>query len=453
MDVLTALRRRTLGAARRVRKLVRRQTAPAPTRASPEEASAALFVGHTRFSVHQFGSRYFNATREGQAGAGFTEDQYTAWLYSDERLNPRTEIFTQLSLPQLAEAAKDFNVVHYVSYSPSLPQRHKDALLAAAERYDFLELNETERTVSSTPVNSLIRRAAQKHGFESGAIGVYRLDDDDVLSVNYFHLMAPYVRSSHIGWWASQGRGVAGIRVGDEYVYVRDYYYPKSAFGPLCIAGYDQGDVTHTRAPKHTIMDHTNPTILDSREPAYFHIRHRGQDSTLGGKPMPFYPEAMMRIRSQGPADLKQVQTLFPLLADKLHLTPGREQEATDVASSPFTVTQEPVTFGWEQPGSIALRLELEEGRKLTPQQVRVLFSTEQDEGCEYSPEQEREFFAAAKVQSEHRGYWTWMPHQSTGLGHLLVIEPPEGVQVKSLSLQAEHGETLDILRLTAYPL
>lgn len=453
MNALTALRRRALSAARRAGKLVRRQTVPARTGVNPEEESTALFVGHTRFSVHQFGSRYFNATREGQAGAGFTEDQYTAWLYSDERLNPRTEIFTQLSLPQLAEAAKDFNVVHYVSYSPSLPQKHKDALLAAAERYDFLELNETERTVSSTPAKSLIRKAAHKHGLTSGPIGVYRLDDDDVLSVNYFHLMAPYVRSSHIGWWASQGLGVAAIRVVDEYVYVRDYYYPKSAFGPLCIAGYDEGEVTHTQAPKHTIMDHTNPTILDSREPAYFHIRHRGQDSTLGGKPLPFYPEAMMRIRSQGPADLTQVRTLFPLLADKLHLTPGREQQAADLAPSPLTVGQEPVTFGWEQPGSIALRIELPEGKRLTPQQVRVHFSTEQDEGCEYSAQQEREFFAAAKVQSEGRDYWTWMPHQSTGLGYLLVIEPPEGVQVKSLSLQTEQGESLDILRVTAYPL
>lgn len=453
MTALTALRRRVLKAARGVKRRLQRQRPASVATATPETRSDTLFVGHTRFSVHQFGSRYFNATREGSDGVGFTEQEYTDWLYSDERMNPRTEIFTQLSLPQLAQAAEDFNVVHYVSFSPSLPKKHKDALVAAAERYDFLELNETDKTVSSTPTRNLIRKAAQKHGLESGPVGVYRLDDDDVLSVNYFHLMAPYVRESHIGWWASQGLGIAAIRVGDDFVYVRDYYYPKSAFGPLCIAGYDHGDVTHTQAPKHTIMDHSNPTILDSREPAYFHIRHRGQDSTLGGKPMPFYPEAMLRIRSQGPADLNQVRALFPLLADKLQLTPGREQEATELIGSDTTLGDEPLTFDWDRAGAVALCIELADGKKLNPQQLRVSFSTAQDGTSEISSDQEQEFFTASKVEPASDGYKVWVPHQSTGFGHLLVIEPPQGVQVKTLRLEPPSGEPLIIHQATAYPL
>lgn len=455
MSALTLLRDRSLSAVRRAKNALRRKSLLAIPQVSPDEAATVLFVGHTRFSVHQFGSRYFNATREGEAGAGFTEEQYTDWLYSDERMNPRTEIFTQLSVPQLALAARDFNVVHYVSYSPSLPAKHKNALISAAAQYDFLELNETDDTVSSTPTKALIRKAAKKHSLTTGPIGVYRLDDDDVLSVNYFHLMAPYVRSSHIGWWVSQGLGVAGIRLDDELVYVRNYYYPKSAFGPLCIAGYDRGEVTHTQAPKHTKMDHSNPTILDSREPAYFHIRHRGQDSTLDGKPAPFYPEAMTRIRSEGPADIPQVQRLFPLLAERLSLTPGKETQAMGLVSGPLAVGEEGVAFAAEHPGSVAFCVELSEGKKLTPRQMRISFSTEAEDGSTRSKEQEREFFSAANVQadSESGDYWAFVPHQSTGLGHVLAVEPPQGVRVKNVRLQATQGADIEIMRVTAYPL
>lgn len=453
MNALSTLRRRALGVARRARQAIRRPESPAATAVSSEAASKTLFVGHTRFSVHQFGSRYFNATRDGDAGAGFSEDQYTHWLYSDERMDPRTEIFTQLSLPQLAQAAEDFHVVHYVSYSPSLPEKHKKALRQAARTYDFLELNETKKTVSSTPTKSLIRKAAQKHHFTSGPIGVYRLDDDDVLSVNYFHLMAPYVRRSHIGWWVSQGLGIAAVRFGEDFVYARDYYYPKSAFGPLCIAGYDQGEVSHTQAPKHTVMDHTNPTILDSREPAYFHIRHRGQDSTLGGKPTPFYPEAMMRIRSEGPADLDQVRPLFPVVADRMRLTPGRDEDAVTFDPGSVTATSEPVSYLWEKPGALALRVELPDRVKLKQRQLKVRFSTTQDAACQYSKEQEQEFFAAAKVASDDGEYSTWVPHQSTGLGHILFLEPPQGVRITNLRLHTDQHEPPTIQRVTAYPL
>lgn len=450
---MTALSTFTRRALSRVRRAIRPTEEPAPAAPAAQPSSDVLFVGHTRFSVHQFGSRYFNATRDDDAGAGFTEEQYTEWLYSDERMDPRTEIFTQLSLPQLEQAAENFNVVHYVSYSPSLPQRHKDALRDAAEAYDFLELNETDKTVSSTPTKRLIRSAAEKHGLSSGPIGVYRLDDDDVLSINYFHLMAPYVRRSHIGWWVSQGLGVAALRVDDLFVYARDYYYPKSAFGPLCIAGYDRGEVTHTKAPKHTVMDHSNPTILDSREPAYFHIRHRGQDSTLGGKPVPFYPEAMMRIRSEGPADLESVSKLFPLLADRLRLTPGKEEDATTLGAAALVAGSEPVTHTWDRAGALALRLELPDGRKLSPRQVKVIFSTAQDEHCDCSPEQEKEFFAAAGVESTPEGYSAWVPHQSTGLGPILIIEPPQGVRITSLRLHTDSAKHVHIEQLSAYPL
>ncbi|WP_460681773.1 glycosyltransferase [Nesterenkonia populi] len=416
-------------------------------------AASPLFVGHTRFSVHQFGSRYFNATREGDAGAGFSEEEYTAWLYSDERLNPRIEIFTQLSLPQLAQAAEGHNVVHYVSFSPSLPERHKSALKKAATEYEFVELNETTRTVSSTPAKSLIRAAAEKHGLTNGPVGVYRLDDDDVLSVNYFERMAPYVKKSHIGWWVSQGLGLAAIRLGQDLIYAREYYYPKSAFGPLCIAGYDRGEVSHIKAPKHTIMDQTNPTILDSREPAYFHIRHRGQDSTLGGTPTPFYPEAMMRIRSAGPADLKQAAELFPLLAHHARHAPGREEESVKLTSSALTLGDEPAEFAWGRPGSVALRLELPGKNSLKPRQVRVTFATAPVDDSAPSAEEEREFFANAGVHFENGLYSTHVPFQKTGLGHVLPLEPPEGVQINDLALTAEGKPDVEVLEVTAYPL
>lgn len=429
-------------------------TPPAQETSSGVESGKprALFIGHTRFSVHQHGSGYFNATRDAQAGAGFTEDEYTSWLYSETRLAPRTEIFTSLSLPQLSLAARDHDVVHFVSYSPSLPSHHQRALKQAAEEYSFLRLNETTRPVNSTPSRKLVEQVLAERDHGSRPFGVYRLDDDDLLSVRYFNQMAPYVTARHVGWWVSLGTGFSAIRVEGKYAYARELYYPKSAFGPMAIAAVDQdGDIKNLSAPKHTVMDKFNPTILDSREPAYFHIRHESQDSTVKGSIAPFYPEAMSRILGEGPADLTSVAELFPVLAGLVGHEPGSPESGVALCTEPLSLSREAVSFEWPHHGPFSLVLSPAEGSRVNANQIQVRLTIE----ATAEDEETSKFFAQGRFRHSERDgtYWTYMPHKTSGFGHVLPIEPPKGVSVSKITLITSRRDQVDLDAVTAYPL
>lgn len=429
---------------------------PGPAQETPEAVESGkpktLFIGHTRFSVHQHGSGYFNATRDADAGAGFTEDEYTSWLYSETRLAPRTEIFTTLSLPQLALAARDHDVVHFVSYSPSLPAHHQQALKEAAEKHPFLRLNETTKPVNSTPSRKLVEEALAERNQGSRPFGVYRLDDDDLLSVRYFDQMAPYVTPRHVGWWVSLGTGFSAIRVDGKYAYTRELYYPKSAFGPMAIAAVNRdGEIENLSAPKHTVMDKFNPTILDSRQPAYFHIRHESQDSTVKGSIAPFYPEAMSRILGEGPADLAQVSELFPVLSGLAAHEPGAPDSGVALAAEPLSLSRDAISFDWTHEGPLALVLTPAEQGRLGANQVQVRLTV----GETAEDEETSKFFTQGRFRHSDRDgtYWTYMPHKTSGFGHVLPIEPPKGVSVSKITLITSRKDQVDLDSVTAYPL
>lgn len=430
---------------------------PSGSAVADRPSGRTLFIGHTRFSVHQHGSAYFNATRGSELGAGFTEDEYTTWLYSETRLAPRTEIFTTLSLPQLALAAEHHDVLHYVSYSPSLPEHHKEQLKAAAQKYSFLRLNETTKPVNSTPSRTLVNQALAERDHGTGPFGVYRLDDDDLLSVRYFDQMAPYVTPGHVGWWVSLGTGFSAIRMNGRYAYTRDLYYPKSAFGPMAIAARDAaGTIANLSAPKHTVMDKFNPTILDSREPGYFHIRHESQDSTVKGSVAPFYPEAMTRILGEGPADLHQVAELFPVLNNQTTLEPGPEAHGLLLSDGPLTLSREVVSYDWDVDGPLALVVEPSEDTRIRANQVQVRLTVASTTETEVDHKGGvMQFFSQGKFKHSERDgtYWSYIPPKTSGFGHVLPIEPPRNVKITKITLITSKSESVQVNSVRAYPL
>lgn len=413
-----------------------------------------LFIGHTRFSVHTYGSGQFNATRDASQGVGFTEAEYTSWLYDDRRLGPRMEIFTRYSLPQLARASEACHLVHYVSYSPSLPERYKTRLRKAAEDYEFLEINETSGTVSSFPPRKLIGEVVKKFNPASGVYGVYRLDDDDILSVNYFDQMAPYVTPEHRGWWVSLGSGVAAINDGSCHVFARKHYRPKFALGLLYVGGVtDGGEVDPIRVRKHTVVDKYAPTIIDSRDAAFFHLRHEGQDSSLDAKVKPFYAEAYANLRGGDPADLDVVRANFPYLSDVVSVSPGQARRIIPLSGATELEKTEK-EFGWDRHGAMVLQVELTD-TGVKPQEVRVQLQVESDNGSPVDALECRKFFSAAKIHwsPEDDFYWAWMPSYDTGVGIILPIEPPASVKITGLAISARRGRVIPVASISGYEL
>ena len=94
-----------------------------------------MFVGHTRFSLFVPDSASWRASNE---HTGFSEDEYRDYLYDHARLALRTDIFLNHTVPTLAKAAEGFDVKHVVSFSESLPQKFKEQLQEAADKFNVL---------------------------------------------------------------------------------------------------------------------------------------------------------------------------------------------------------------------------------------------------------------------------------------------------------------------------
>lgn len=240
-----------------------------------------LFIGHTRFSLFEPNSGAWVASNNSK----FTsEDEYRAYLFSEERLSLRTKIFTEYSLPILASASSGYEYFHVVSYSDTLPAAYESALTDAAEEYPFVILNKYVGGHCTSNTHHVVARLFGPGGARSRgeAIGLFRLDDDDLVTADYFRRMAQHVREDNVGYQVSFARGITALYRDGLFENFRETYHPMNSMGLLSV-----GRVTATgqfELPKevsHTRSDRANPVILDARHLAYLWVRHETQDTTL----------------------------------------------------------------------------------------------------------------------------------------------------------------------------
>lgn len=295
-----------------------------------------LFIGHTRFSVHAYSSGSFKATRK---DSRFSEEEYTRWLYSDDRMAPRTELFIDESLPQLAEsleAAEDCDLVHIVHISDSLPSTYRRALEEAAQRHPFLHINVAPSFVApSAPNKKVLNRVLKGRLPEDRLFAIYRLDDDDVLPINFFERMIPYVDPEHVGWRISFPHSYSALRTSQSYIKPWYRYFPKAAAGLVSIhKKTPDGDFLglQTSPPKkgHLYLDTQFPTVLDSREPGFFQSRHVSQDSTLSEAETPFFSKMIKEAEKKPEADPSLLEKYYPHVFRRLHLRP--QENAVSIA-------------------------------------------------------------------------------------------------------------------------
>lgn len=236
----------------------------------------AVFVGHTRFSLYNPKSSSWRASN----GSKFSSSEdYKNYLYSEKRLDIRAEIFINQSLPQIQLASNGHKVKHIVSYSESLPIKYQLLLEEACQKYCFLILDKhTENrdavdphTVASYMLNS-----------GSGVYGLYRLDDDDLLSIDYFDQMSQYIYPSNAGFNISLALGLTTMLDSKKYKNIKISHWPMHSMGLLSVC-YRNGDgvVIAPKPTPHNNADRENPVILDSRNISYLWVRHPGQDTSL----------------------------------------------------------------------------------------------------------------------------------------------------------------------------
>lgn len=238
-----------------------------------------MFIGHTRFSLFAPDSGAWVASN----GSKLTADEYRDYLFSAERLDPRCDIFFNYTLPMLAIAAEGYQFRHVVSYSDVLPAVYREQLRAAADKYPFLILDEVPAGGGAANVARIARQVMADDGIPATSpFGSMRLDDDDVLSADYFEQMDPYVTAANVGSVVSLARGVTAIYEAGQFYYVRDAHFPLHSKGHLGVCAYTPGGelVAPVSAP-HNKSDRVNPTIIDGRKISHLWVRSVTQDTAL----------------------------------------------------------------------------------------------------------------------------------------------------------------------------
>lgn len=239
-----------------------------------------FFVGYTRFSLFQPQSTAWHASKGNE-----DMEAYKAYLYSDERMQPRAEVFFGRSLMQLDRAARGHEVRHMISYSPEMPEKWRDMVLDAGERYPWLLLDEYKDGVGSYNMNRVARDLMRSHDVPTGVYGSYRLDDDDLLPLDYFDRVAAHMSDTTVGMYVSLGKGVTAMYQDGRFSNFRQVVHPKIAIGLLGVCRLEQ-DGTWAAPPgyaSHARADEFAPVIIDSRQPGFFWTRSAQQDTVYRG--------------------------------------------------------------------------------------------------------------------------------------------------------------------------
>lgn len=232
-----------------------------------------VYFGCTRFSLYSPNSSSWQASK-------MSEDEYLNYLFDEKRLLTRLKIFNEYSLPILEKASLNIKLLHVIQYSPLLPEKIKLQLSEISRRYKFIYLELID--LYENPHLKFLE-FIQKSMFDGSPLifGYYYLDDDDLLSVNYFGDTSKYLNEIFVGYHVSFGLGVTAYFSEDKYDLFKLAYYPKLNIGILRVCKYDGKKITYPLTGNHTLIDRQSPIILDSTNVMWLWTRHESQDTGL----------------------------------------------------------------------------------------------------------------------------------------------------------------------------
>ena len=191
-------------------------------------------------------------------------------------MQSRQEIFFNYSLPILDQARSGMDLVHVVSYSDELPAKYQAQLREAANRYSWLML---DRRDSSNRKGLALEKIAREQFSQGDIYAEYRLDDDDVLAVDYFESLSNYLSESFVGFHVSHGLGLQTFYENGTFFEPRYEHRPKIAIGLARVCSIGAKRILGPKRAPHTKIDQRAPVVVDSRSVKFLHSLHLSQDS------------------------------------------------------------------------------------------------------------------------------------------------------------------------------
>lgn len=267
------------------------------------------YFGVTRFSVYSPGS---HAWRISSPKFDFS-DGYREKLFSNERLAERFRIFFDIAMPIYNEMQKNFDYIHIVQYSPSMPIEWLIKLRHESSKYDFIRLlavSEDENVDDSRKCEILRILDFEKY---TGVFTWFRVDDDDLLPNNYLDIVSEHISESLVGYIVSLGKGYTALYFKGNVYCVREVHWPLLGLGQLYVCHYDH-NTKKTRQPVsggHQFADKKSPVILDSRYPGFFWFRHAEQDTSSGRGLIESTKKLIKQLSAMDAADYTEIAKIF----------------------------------------------------------------------------------------------------------------------------------------------
>ena len=273
-----------------------------------------MFIAVTRFSLFIPNSTAWLISSQKKDATQIAQiEEYKRKLFDSKRLDFRISFLEKVTLPLLDEASKGYKFVHIIEYSDSLPSVYIDKLKELQDRFSFLQLNEYNiEGISSKKAQDIAIDyfGLKKVNDRDVMVGMFNLDDDDCISVDYFKRCNKYLNKYYHGHSLSLGLGVAGVfDESYELSNIVEMYYPKVNIGLLRIGVYrhQAQKMVFASLGAHMKADRYAPTIIDSREVAFFWSKHKAQDTAE----YDFHKGHLDKLSSMEHIDLTVLQEKF----------------------------------------------------------------------------------------------------------------------------------------------
>lgn len=270
-----------------------------------------FFVGVTRFSVYNPSSRAWNLTKNR------TSDEYYRALFDERRLSLRFHIFFNWAAPIYQEMSNKFRYRHIILYSDAMPGAWKDILFDSAQKFSVFHLLEHEGGVG---VNPWIRSFVS--GESSSTVVRFRVDDDDVLGVDYLENLNRFACPKFEGFAVSLASGYAALYKPDQPLSFKRLFQPFVSAGLAYIGRYDsdRDTLVFPRGGNHMRVSEASPTIVDARSPSFISVQHVDQDKRNSAD-VERVRARMEKLFYKLPdvSDLNELRRLFPTCTE--HLT------------------------------------------------------------------------------------------------------------------------------------
>lgn len=403
-----------------------------------------LFIGHTRFSVYQPRSGAWKATN----GTRFkTEDEYRAHLFSDERLASRADIFFNFSLPQLAEAAKGHGVRHLISYSHHLPLKYEQRLIKAAEEYSFLILDKISPSSAPKSTESVARDAlfSKLSADPYQPFGVYRLDDDDLLPIDYFDRHEKYIKEPFVGMQISLGTGITAIYSDGMFVNARRCYHPMLAIGFMSVQRFTPNGLVRPETNiSHNQSDRHFPVIMDSSGLGFVWTRQVEQDTSLGlasDDREGIMVSIRNHINANPPIDQSDhFESYFPVLEGKLTAAETAQSTHEQLVKSKTEMVGNTSQFECRPTsGSLSVSVKMVCDMSAAPKNALMSFHLTDVSGNPVQPEHVADHMAEQKVTLSGNPTIGWFRYLNTRPGQNATTADfilPEGVFLSGVTVR-----------------